>query len=176
MIIPYNNIHPSLAPDVFIAESAAVIGDVQIGAGSNVWFGCVIRGDVHSIRIGKNTNVQDLSIIHVTGGKYFTEIGDNCTLGHRVTIHGSVLRDGSFVGMGATILDGCEMGEYSMLAAGSLLPPGKKIPPGMLAMGSPAKIIREVRPEEKEMFMRTAIKYTALAAEYKMEMKKNDSF
>lgn len=166
MILPYRNISPVIESDVFVADNSMVIGDVHIGQNSSVWFGCVIRGDVHSIRIGKNTSVQDLCMIHVTGGTFQTEIGNNCTLGHRVTIHGAVLHDWSFVGIGATVLDGCEMGEYSMLAAGSLLPPGKKIPPGMLAMGIPAKVVREVRPEEKEMFRRTVDRYTALSREY----------
>ena len=171
MILPYRNHFPEIPDDVFIAENAHVIGDVSLGSKSSVWFGSVIRGDVHSIRIGKNTNIQDLSMIHVTGEKFSTKIGNNCTLGHRVTVHGAVLQDWSFVGIGATILDGCELGEYSMLAAGSLLPPGKKIPPGMLAMGSPARVVREVTPEERKMFERIVNKYTDLAKEYREKSK-----
>ncbi|MDH5655596.1 MAG: gamma carbonic anhydrase family protein [Spirochaetia bacterium] len=170
MLIKFRNTYPDIKSGVFIAENASVIGDVKIGSGSSVWFGSVIRGDVHSIRIGDNTSIQDLSIIHVTGEKHSTEIGSCCTLGHRVTVHGARLADWSFVGIGATVLDGCELGEYSMLAAGSLLPPGKMIPPGMLAMGIPAKVVREVTSDEKKMFERTVARYAGLAKEY-LEMK-----
>ncbi len=159
MIYSLGDLTPDLAADVFVAPDAAVIGNVKIGAGSGVWFGCLIRGDVHSIEIGENCNIQDHSIIHVTGGKWPVVMGNSCTLGHRVTIHGAVLKDHAFVGIGATVLDGCEIGEFGLLAAGSLLAPGKKIPPRMMAMGIPAKVVREITPEEEQMILRTAEKY-----------------
>ncbi len=171
MIYPYQNYYPEIKDDVFIAPSADIIGRVKIGKGSSVWFGCLIRGDVESIQIGEYTNIQDHSIIHVTGGKYPTIIGNYCTLGHRVTIHGSVLKDYAFIGIGATVLDNCEIGSFSILAAGSLLPPGKKIPDGMLAMGSPAKIIRPITEEEKQMILRTQENYYKLSLEYKNKIK-----
>ncbi|MBX7057143.1 MAG: gamma carbonic anhydrase family protein [Leptospirales bacterium] len=160
---------PKLAADVFVAPDAAVIGDVEIGEGSGVWFGCVLRGDVHSIRIGRNCNIQDLSMLHVTGGKFDLQMGDNCTLGHRVTLHGCRLKDFAFVGIGATVMDDCELGEYAFLGAGSLLPPGKKVPPGMLALGSPARVIREVTEAERQLIESTAIKYRALRDRYRLQ-------
>ncbi len=167
MIYHYNNIYPEIAEDVFIAPSADVIGNVSIGKGSSIWFGCLVRGDVNKIQIGEYTNIQDHSVIHVTRDKYPTIIGNHCTLGHRATIHGSILKDYAFIGIGATVLDNCEIGSFSILAAGSLLPPGKKIPDGMLAMGSPAKVIRPITEDEKEMILRTQENYYKLAIEYK---------
>ncbi len=167
MIYNYKDLQPKLAPDVFVAPDAWVIGDVEIGAGSSVWFGSVVRGDVHYIRIGENTNIQDHSVLHVTGGKFALEIGNNVTLGHRVTVHGCTLRDHAFVGIGATVLDNCEIGEFGFLAAGALLTPGKKIPPRMVAMGSPAKVVREITPEEEAMMIRTAEKYRNLGRDYR---------
>ena len=156
-----------MAPDAWLAPNAQVIGQVRIGAGSSVWFSSVLRGDVHSISIGKNTNIQDLSLLHVTSGKYPVKIGDCCTLGHSVVLHGCALADHSFVGIGARILDDCELGEFSLLAAGSLLPPGKKIPARMMAMGSPAKIIREITTEEEEMIRAIPQHYVRLKEEYR---------
>jgi carbonic anhydrase/acetyltransferase-like protein (isoleucine patch superfamily) len=166
MIYPYKEYYPQIAEDVFIAPSADVIGNVKIGKGSSIWFGCLVRGDVDRIEIGEYTNIQDHSIIHVTGGKYPTIIGNHCTLGHRVTIHGATLKDYAFIGIGATVLDNCVVGSFSILAAGSLLPPGKEIPDGMLAMGVPAKIIRPITEEEKDMILRTQENYHRLAQEY----------
>ena len=167
MIYELDRLKPKLAPDVFIAPDATVIGDVTIGTGSGVWFGCVVRGDVHFITIGENSNVQDLSMLHVTGGKFPLIIGDYCTLGHRVTVHGCTLRDHAFVGIGATVMDDCELGEFSLLAAGALLPPGKKVPPRMVAMGSPAKVVREITPEEEQMILNIPVKYRELRERYR---------
>lgn len=167
MIYAYQAFEPELSPDVFVAPSAAVIGNVRIGKGSGVWFHCLIRGDVDAIRIGEFTNIQDHSVVHVTGGRFSTTIGSHCSLGHRATVHGATLRDHAFVGIGATVMDGCEMGEFSLLAAGSLLPPGKSIPDGMLAMGSPAKVIRPITDEERAMILRVAETYERLAREYR---------
>ena len=158
---------PKIAKDVWLAPNAQIIGQVSIGSGSSVWFGCVLRGDVHSISIGKNTNIQDLSVLHVTSGKYALHIGNHCTLGHRVTLHGCTLADHAFIGIGATVLDNCEIGEFSLLAAGSLLTPGKKIPARMLAMGSPAKLIREITTEEEEMIRTIPQHYSKLKEKYR---------
>ena len=165
-IYSYKEKTPEIGASCFVAEDARIIGDVKIGRGSSVWWGCTVRGDVHHIRIGENTNIQDMSLIHVTGGKFPTIIGNNCTLGHRVTIHGAFLHDFAFVGIGATVLDGCEIEPYGFLAAGSLLTPGKKIPSGMMFMGSPAKAVREISEAEREMITRTAEKYHELGQEY----------
>lgn len=167
MIHQLGDLSPQLAPDVFVAPDAQVIGDVRIGAGSGVWFGSVLRGDVHYIEIGENCNIQDMSMLHVTGGKYPLILGNNVTLGHRVTVHGCTLRDYAFVGIGAIALDNSEIGEFGFLAAGSLLPPGKKIPPRMVAMGSPAKVVREITPEEEEMIRTIPVKYRELRERYR---------
>lgn len=167
MIHQLGDLSPQLAPDVFVAPDAQVIGDVRIGAGSGVWFGSVLRGDVHYIKIGENCNIQDMSMLHVTGGKYPLILGNNVTLGHRVTVHGCTLRDYAFVGIGAIALDNSEIGEFGFLAAGSLLPPGKKIPPRMVAMGSPAKVVREITPEEEEMIRTIPVKYRELRERYR---------
>lgn len=166
MLYTYRDTQPQIAAGVFIAPDAAVIGNVKIGAGSGVWFGCTVRGDVHHIEIGENTNIQDQSVLHVTGGKFPLIIGSGVTLGHRVTVHGCVIGDNAFLGIGSTVLDGCELGEYSFLAAGSLLPPGKKIPPRKLAMGAPAKILRDITDEEEEMMNRIRETYGRLRGEY----------
>lgn len=163
----YKDQSPRLAPDVFVAPGAVVIGDVEIGAGSSVWFGTVIRGDVHHIRIGERTNIQDQCMLHVTGGRFPLVLGNDCTLGHRVTLHGCTLEDFAFIGIGATVLDNCRVGEFAMLGAGSLLPPGKEIPARKLAIGSPAKVVRDITPEEEAMIRRTAASYRERGAEYR---------
>ncbi|MCB1169136.1 MAG: gamma carbonic anhydrase family protein [Leptospiraceae bacterium] len=165
-IYKYKDKTPELGRESFVAEDARVIGDVKLGTGSSVWWGSTIRGDVHHIRIGEYTNVQDMSMIHVTGGKFPTVIGNHCTLGHRVTIHGAFLHDHAFVGIGATVLDGCEIEPFGFLAAGSMLTPGKKIPSGMMFMGSPARAVREITDQEREMILKTAEKYHQLSREY----------
>lgn len=167
MIYEVNNLVPEIADDVFIAPDAYVMGDVKIGAGSSVWFGCTVRGDVNHIRIGENCNIQDHSVIHVTGGGHPTILGNNVSLGHRVLLHACTLKDNAFVGMSATVMDGAVIHEYGFLAAGALLPPGKEVPPGKMAVGSPAKVIRDLRPEEREMIDRTARRYQELKDWYR---------
>ncbi|MCS7205912.1 MAG: gamma carbonic anhydrase family protein [Leptospiraceae bacterium] len=166
MIYPYREHYPEIGEGVFIAPSADVIGQVKIGKHSSIWFGSLVRGDVDKIEIGDFTNIQDQCVVHVTGGKFPTYIGNHCTLGHRVVVHGAVLKDYAFIGIGAIVMDGCEVGEFAILAAGSLLPPGKKIPDGMLAMGVPAKVVRAITDEEREMIIKTQEKYAQLAKEY----------
>jgi len=167
MIYSFQGKAPEIAPDVFIAPEAAVIGDVKIGRGSSVWFHCVVRGDVHSIEIGENTSVQDHSVLHVTGGKFALRIGNHCTLGHRVTVHGCTLKDYAFLGIGSTALDGSVIEEFGLLAAGSLLPPGKVVPARMMAMGTPAKVVREITAEEEEMIKAIPLKYRDLKDVYR---------
>ena len=159
MLYSYKNHTPSIHPTAFIAPSAEVIGDVQIGKDTSIWFQCLIRGDVNSIRIGENCNIQDITLIHVARDEFPVSLGNNISIGHRVTLHGCTLKDFSFVGMGATLMDGVELGEYSFVAAGSLVTPGKKIPAGVLVMGSPAKIQREINDKEKLIIERTAKNY-----------------
>ena len=169
MIYELGDLKPKLAEDVFVAPDAAVIGDVGIGAGSGIWFGALVRGDVHYIRIGERTNVQDHSVLHVTGGKFPLEIGDDCTLGHRVTLHGCTLRNHAFIGIGATVMDDCEVGEFAMVAAGALVTPGKRIAPRSVWMGSPAKFVREITAAEEEMIRTIPEKYRKLKDQYRDE-------
>jgi len=166
MIMKFEGNTPKIKKDVFIAPSADVIGDVKIGKNSSVWFGCVIRGDIHKIRIGKRTNIQDLSMIHVT---HYTKkdksdgnptiIGDNVTIGHRVMLHGCTIESACLIGMSATILDGAVIGKESIVGASSLVTKDKKFPPRSLIMGSPAKLIRELSDEEISFLYESAQNY-----------------
>jgi gamma-carbonic anhydrase len=167
MIRPYQGKTPRMGNDVFIAETAMVIGDVEIGARSTVWFGAVVRGDVYYIRIGEETSIQDNSVIHVTHGQYATVIGNRVTVGHSVTLHGCTVRDRCIVGMGSTVLDQADLGERCILGAGSLVTPGTKIPPGHLALGNPAKVKRPLTEKELAWIESSADHYVELAKTYR---------
>jgi len=134
--------------DYWIAPNATVIGSVILEHNASVWFNCVLRGDVHQIRIGQNTNIQDGTIIHVTGGLFPTAIGDCVTVGHAVVLHGCTIEDRALIGIGSIVLDDVVVGEQSLVAAGSLVTPGTRIPPRSLVMGAPAKVKRELTGEE----------------------------
>ena len=167
MITPLEGIAPRIHSSCFIAASADVIGDVGIGEQSSVWFQCVLRGDVLPIKIGKRTNIQDHSILHATPGGAPTVVGDDVTVGHRVIIHGARIKDRVLIGMGSTILDFVEVGEDSLIGAGSLVTKGTIIPPRSLVLGSPAKIVRELKPEELELIRKSAEGYVANAKRYR---------
>ena len=158
---------PSIDPTAVVFEDARVVGRVRIGAGSSVWFGAVVRGDVHDITIGTRSNVQDRAVVHVTRERFVTKIGDDVTVGHGVVLHGCSIADRVLVGIGAIVLDGVEIGEDCMIGAGALVTPGTKIPPGHLALGSPARVSRGLRPAELEHLRRSAANYVALAARYR---------
>jgi carbonic anhydrase/acetyltransferase-like protein (isoleucine patch superfamily) len=160
---------PRLADGVWVAPGAVIVGDVEIGPGSSIWFGAVVRGDVNQVRVGARTNVQDHAILHVTGGTHPTSVGDDVTLGHRVTLHGCTVKDRCLIGIGAVVMDGAVVGEDSMVGAGSLVPPGMVVPPRMLALGSPAKVKRELTREEIAYFRRSAASYAAYAEQYRKE-------
>jgi len=164
-----DGVMPRIAPDAFVAPTAAIIGDVEIGAGSSVWFHCVLRGDSNFIRVGKRTNIQDGSIVHVNAGAAFaTLIGDDVTIGHAAIVHACTLHDRAFVAMGATVLDAAVIEEGGVLAAGALLTPGKRIGRYELWQGSPAKFVRVLPPEERAAkFDGTAPHYAALAARFR---------
>jgi carbonic anhydrase/acetyltransferase-like protein (isoleucine patch superfamily) len=167
MLLPYKNIMPIIGKDVWIAENAAVIGDTHIGEESNVWFGCTVRGDVHEIRIGKRTNIQDNSIIHTTRNVSGTYIGDEVTVGHGAILHACTIGNQVLVGMGAIILDEAVMEDHSMLAAGSVLTPKKRVPSGELWGGSPARYMRDLTKEELKFLPVSADNYVRLAGDYK---------
>jgi len=157
---------PVIGADVFLAETCAVIGDVEIGDAASIWYGAVIRGDVMPIRIGARTNIQDTAVIHVTSGRYGTTIGTDCTIGHAAIIHACTVEDLCLVGMGATLLDGCVIGRGSFVGAGALVTPGTVIPPGSLVLGSPAKVKRQVTDAEREQIVDGAAHYVELARDY----------
>lgn len=166
MIYSFENQTPRIHKNTFIAESADVIGNVTIGEDVNVWFGTVIRGDVHSITIGKGTNIQDNSTVHVTTDKASTTVGEYVTVGHNVILHGCTVGNYTLVGMGSIILDDAEIGEYSIVGAGSLVTKNTKIPSGVLCVGSPAKVVRQLTDEEKESLKESAEHYITLSKKY----------
>ena len=167
MIITYGEHTPRIDPSAYIQASAQVIGDVEIGAHSSVWFNVVIRGDVYPIRIGARTNIQDNSTIHVTGERWATCIGDDVTVGHGVILHGCRVADRCLIGIGAIVLDGAEIEADCLIAAGSLVAPGTRIPPGHLAKGSPARTARPLRPDELAHLKQSAANYVEHAAAYR---------
>src|SRR5512137_1253186 len=160
---------PRIDPSVFLAAGSVVVGDVALGAGSSVWFGAVVRGDVNSIRIGARTNIQDQAVVHVTGGTHPTVIGDDVTVGHRAVLHGCTIKDRCLVGIGAIVLDGAVVGPDAMVGAGALVPPGMVVPPGTLVLGSPAKVKRPLTAEEVAFFRTSAANYAGYAARYRAE-------
>jgi len=169
----YLGVTPTIADDVFIADTAAVIGDVHIGAGSSVWYNCVIRGDGGShIRIGERTNIQDGTIIHVNGpredGTPFmpTYIGSDITIGHNALIHACTLEDGCFIGMSSTVLDGAVVETGAMVAAGAVVSPGKVVKSGELWAGIPAKPLRELREAELAFWPQSVKIYCGLAQDH----------
>jgi carbonic anhydrase/acetyltransferase-like protein (isoleucine patch superfamily) len=166
VIRPFNGVRPSIAASVFLAETCAVIGDVAIGEDSSIWYATVIRGDVMPIRIGARTSIQDGTIIHVTSGKFGTEVGDDCTVGHAAILHACVVESFCLVGMGSTILDGARIGTGSLVGAGALVTPGTVIPPNSLVLGSPAKVKRPVNDAEREQIRYGALHYVELARRY----------
>ena len=167
MILPYKHILPTISDDAFIAEGAVIIGDVHIGKESNVWFGCIIRGDVNYIRIGDRTNIQDGTVIHVTRKTGPTIIGNGVTIGHSVLLHACTLEDDCFVGMHATIMDKAVVESGAWVAAGALVPPGKRILKGQVWAGNPARYLRDMKPEETDFIPVSSNNYVELAREYK---------
>ncbi len=174
IILPFRGEKPKLPKSAWIAPGATVIGDVSMGEDSAIWFGCVVRGDVHRIEIGKRSNIQDLSMVHVTHYKKSdksdgnpTIIGDDVTIGHRVMLHGCTIENACLIGMSATILDGAVIGKESIVGAGSLVTKNKRFPPRSLILGSPAKVVRELSDEEVAELYASAKRYVGFMNEYK---------
>ncbi len=165
-ILSYKGVLPKLGRDVFIAPGAWVIGDVEIGDGTSVWFNTVVRGDVNFIRIGSETNIQDNVTLHVTGKRFPLFIGDRVTVGHQAVVHGCVVEDECLIGMGAIVLDGARIGKGSIVAAGAVVSPGTEVPPGSVVMGVPAEVKKTLTEEEKERIRETAAHYVKLARRY----------
>ncbi|HLV61138.1 MAG TPA: gamma carbonic anhydrase family protein [Fredinandcohnia sp.] len=152
---PFSGRMPEIHETAYVHESAVVIGKVRIGARSSIWPGVVVRGDVHEIEIGEDTNVQDLSCLHVLKDRFSLTLGNRVSIGHAVMLHGCVIGDGTLVGMRATIMDGARIGESCLVAAGALVTPGFEAPPRSLVIGAPAKVARELRADELELLERT---------------------
>lgn len=166
MLRPYRGVLPSVHPSAYIDQSAQVIGDVHIGPESSVWMNVVIRGDVHRIRIGARSNIQDGTIVHVMRGTHPTTIGDEVTIGHSVVVHGCTLQDRVLVGMGAILLNGVVVGADSIVAAGTLLPEGSEVPRGSLVMGSPGTVRRELNEHEIASIRGYAERYVGYRLDY----------
>ncbi len=159
MIRTYKGVTPRLGLNVFIDESAQVIGDVELGRDSSVWFNVVVRGDVNYITIGEETNVQDLSILHVTHDTGPLVIGNGVTVGHHVTLHACTIEDYCLIGMGAIIIDGAVIGRESIVGAGAMVTKNKTFPPRSLIMGSPAKLVRQLTDDEVDELYRSKDRY-----------------
>jgi carbonic anhydrase/acetyltransferase-like protein (isoleucine patch superfamily) len=167
MIIPYRGITPRIHPSVFIAEGAQIIGDVEIGAESSVWFNTVIRGDVHYIRIGERTNIQDSCVLHVTHATYPLVIGSDVTVGHGAILHAATIKDRCLIGMGAKVLDDATVGPYSFVAAGSLVLEHFEVPEGALVAGVPARVKRMLSDEERQQIVQSAQNYVGYVKTYR---------
>jgi len=167
MIKRYRDWTPKIDGSAFVAENAVVIGNVEIGAGSGIWYNVVLRGDVHDIRIGADTNIQDGAVVHCTRGKFGTYVGSRVTVGHMAVLHGCTIEDDAFVGMKACVMDGAVVESGAMVAAGALVTPGKRVKKGELWSGSPAKLMRPLTPEEVAFFGTSARHYAEMAAEYR---------
>lgn len=165
----YKGIIPKVHEDVFMGPGSAVVGDVEIGAGSSIWPNAVVRGDMASIKIGQNTNIQDNATLHVDPGHPLT-IGDGVTVGHNAILHGCTIANNALIGMGAIVLDGARVGEFALIGAGALVPPGKEIPPRSLAVGSPCKVVRELTEEELSHLRRSATAYAEKAQVYRTQV------
>lgn len=156
---------PQVDATAFVEASAQVVGEVSVGAGSSVWFNAVVRGDINGVRIGAQSNIQDLCCLHVTR-VHPVRVGDRVTVGHRVVLHGCTVGDDCLIGMGAIVMDGAEIGAGSLVGAGALVTPGTVVPPGSLVLGSPAKVKRAVAEEEKAGILRSCQSYVELAGQY----------
>jgi carbonic anhydrase/acetyltransferase-like protein (isoleucine patch superfamily) len=163
-----DGVAPRIAPDAWIAPTAAVIGDVEVGPGASVWFHCVLRGDTNRIRIGARSNIQDGCILHVNPGEGMAcLIGEDVTVGHMAIVHAARLADRAFVAMAAVVLDGAEIASGGVLAAGGVLTPGKRIGPNEMWAGTPAKLVRVLSDEEVARFGMTAPGYVRNAARFR---------
>ena len=165
-MLPFGERAPRIDPSAWIAPGAVVAGDVEIGPDTSVWFGSVVRGDVHRIRIGARTNLQDLCVVHVTAGLHPAHLGDEVTVGHRATVHGCTVRDGALIGIGAIVLDGAEVGEEALVAAGALVPPGTRVPARHLVRGVPARVVRPLADDEVRQQRERALEYVQTARVY----------
>jgi len=168
-LLPYRGVMPTIHSNAFIAQNATIIGDTHIGEDSGIWYGCVIRGDVNEIRIGKRTNIQDLSMIHCAELGQGTYLGDDITVGHSAVLHACNIEDNAFIGIQACVMDDCIVEKGAMVAAGALVTPGKIVKAGEVWAGSPAKKLRDINEKDLHFFEINRQRYVRLAHEYKTE-------
>jgi gamma-carbonic anhydrase len=159
-------VRPTLGRDVFVAESAVVVGEVSLGDQTSIWFGAVVRGDCFPIGIGARTNVQDGAVVHVLGGQFETTIGDEVTIGHAAVVHGCTIGHRCLIGVGSIVLDGAVIGDDSLVAAGSLVAPGTRVPAESVVMGRPARVIRATSEEERRRIRESAANYIRYAHDF----------
>jgi carbonic anhydrase/acetyltransferase-like protein (isoleucine patch superfamily) len=162
---------PSLAPTAWVADSAEVIGDVTLAEDASIWFGVVIRGDNHNIHIGRGSNVQDLSVLHTDAGVPLV-VGERVTIGHQVMLHGCTIGDETLIGIGSVVLNGARIGKNCLVGAGSLVTENKEFPDGSMIIGSPAKVVRQLTPEQIAGLKRSAQHYVDNARRYRGTLKK----
>ena len=167
MIIRYRGVSPKIHESVFVAEGAQIIGDVEIGRDSSVWFNTVVRGDVNYIRIGERTNVQDNCVLHVAHDTYPLTVGSNVTVGHGAILHAAKIRDCCLIGMGAMVLDDAVVGPYAIVAAGSLVTQHFEVPEGVLVAGVPARVRRKITEQEREQILQSAGNYIDYVRAYR---------
>lgn len=170
-IYELDGLAPRIADSAWVADSAQVVGDVVLADDASVWFGAVIRGDSDSIRIGQRTNIQDASVLHADAGMPLT-LGDDVTVGHQVMLHGCTIGDGSLIGIGSVVLNGARIGKGCLVGAGSLVTEGKEFPDGSMIMGSPAKLVRQLTPEQLEGLRQSARHYVENARRFRAGLKK----
>ncbi len=156
---------PQISESVYLADNATIIGDVRIGKKSSVWFGAVLRGDSDSITIGDESNIQDNAVIHVDPG-YPVRIGDNCIIGHLALVHGAIIENNVLIGMNSTILNGAQIGEYSIIGANALVTANTIIPPNSLVLGSPAKVVKQITDQQRINIEKNAEAYVVLGQSY----------
>jgi gamma-carbonic anhydrase len=166
---PFEGVQPEIDPTAFAHPAATIIGSVKVGAGSSVWPGVSLRGDVGPITIGENTSIQDNSVVHTTGGMSISTVGSRITVGHGVILHGCTVEDDCIVGMGSIVMDNSTIPPWSIVGAGSLVPPDKKYPSGMLILGRPARAVRELTAEERAWITRSWKIYAELCAKYRYQ-------
>jgi carbonic anhydrase/acetyltransferase-like protein (isoleucine patch superfamily) len=162
---------PRIADSAWVADSAQVIGNVELAESASVWFGAVLRGDTEPLRIGRGSNIQDGTVVHADHG-YPVTLGEDVTVGHQVMLHGCTVGDGSLIGIQAVVLNGARIGRHCLVGAGSLVPGGKEFPDGSLIMGSPAKVVRQLTTEQIDGLRRSAVDYVANARRFKAGLKK----
>ena len=162
---------PQVDPTAWIAESAEVMGNVTLGPHASVWFGCVLRGDTESMAIGEGSNIQDLSVLHADHGQPL-RVGKHVTVGHKVMLHGCSIGDESLIGIGAVVLNGARIGKHCLVGAGSLVTEGKQFPDGSMIMGTPAKVVRQLTPEQIEGLRQSAQHYVDNARAFRTTLKK----